>query len=318
MKKRLFIFLIILGSILKAQQYPWFTQYRSNLYMFNPGFCGTKRMVDARVFYRNQWVGFDGAPKTYALSLNFRYLKGKLGSGLFVFQDNIGPFKTQNISGTIAYHIKMNDVELSFGAQGNYISQTFTGSKVTLHNQIDKSINLSNSTQSNCYDGSAGLVIYNERFYVGAGVNNLIGSEMKYYKGDSFYKGKYKNEPSYSIGVGYNFAEDENYVFENSLMALYTKGAPFYMDYSIRMHIKTAMFCGLSLRLRDAIALHLGVTVRNSLQIGYSYDIVTSPLRKYESGSHEIKLVFSSNFGRDKRKRGTNGRFLNKKFQYLL
>lgn len=286
--------------------------------MFNPGFCGTKRFIDARIFYRNQWVGFDGAPKTYALSLNFRLLKGKLGAGAFVFQDNIGPFKTQNISGTVAYHLKMNDVELSLGAQGNYMLQSFNGSILTLHNQIDKSINLSTVTNSRNYDASLGLVVYNERFYVGIGANNIVGSELKYYAGDPFYKGKFKNEPAYSIGVGYNFAEDEDYVFENSLMSLYTKGAPFYLDYTIRMHVKGMFFCGASVRLRDAIALHAGVTLKNTFQIAYSYDIVTSPLRKYESGSHEIKLVYSSNLGRDKRKRGTNGRFLNKKFQYLL
>ncbi len=286
--------------------------------MFNPAFCGTKRFVDARIFYRNQWVGFTGAPKTYALSLNFRYLKGKLGSGFFVFQDNIGPFKIQNISGTVAYHIKMNDVELSAGVQGSYISETFNGSQVTLHNQVDKSINLFASSNARKYDGSAGLVIYNERFYVGFGVNNLIGSEFKFYQGDSFYKGKYKNGPSYNIGVGYNFAENSDYVFENSLMALYSKGAPFYIENSMRNHVKGAVYGGIGIRLKDAIALQLGVTLNNSIQIGYSYDVVTSPLRKYESGSHEIKLVYSSNLGRDKRHRGANGRFLNKKFQYLL
>jgi len=316
LKRILYIFFVLFFYLndSSAQMYPWFTQYRSNLYMYNPGFCGTRRIADARMFYRNQWVGFEGAPVTYAASLHFRYWKGKLGTGFYIFQDNIGPFQTKNMAGTVAYHLKLGDVEVSAGMQVNYISQSFIGTKITLHNQIDKSINQFGSDKSKTLDGSAGLVLYNERFYVALGFINLIGGEMKYFGGN----GKYKNEAATSIGIGYNFAEDEDYVFENSVLALYTKGLPFYMDYTIRMHVKRTFFTGVSLRMRDAIAIHAGVTLNNSFQLGYSYDIVTSKLRYYQGGSHEIKLVFSSNLGKDQKKKGVGGKFLNKKFQYLL
>lgn len=310
--------LLLLFGFAKAQQYPWFTQYRSNMYMFNPGFCGTKRTIDARFFYRNQWTGFEGAPKTACAAVNFRYLKGKLGTGFFVFQDNIGPFRTNNISGTFAYHLKMEDIEISFGAQGNYISQTFIGTKVTLHNQIDKTINQMASDKAKTYDGSAGLLIYNERFFLGFGALNFIGRENVFYKNSSFYSGKYKNEPAISMAMGYNFAENPDFIFENSMLTMYTAGAPFYLDFTMRMHVYNAFFTGFSVRLKDAIALHAGFTINNRFQVGYSYDIVTSPLRKYQSGSHEIKIIFSSNLGKDTKRRGINGKFLNQKFQYLL
>jgi type IX secretion system PorP/SprF family membrane protein len=287
--------------------------------MFNPAFCGTKRFVDFRMFYRNQWVGYTGAPTTYAASLNFRYFKGKLGTGAYVFRDEIGPFQTTNAALTFAYHIKFDDVELSVGLQGNYISQTFNGNKVTLHNQIDNSINLYTSANSYTFDGSAGFVLYNDRFYVGFGANNLIGSEMVYYKTDPNHKGRFKNEGTYALGVGYNYAENQDFIFENSLMAVYTPGIPFYLDYTLRLHIKNKVFGGFSFRPTDAFALLLGVTLKNSFQVAYSYDIITSPLSKYQSGSHEIKLIFSTNAGKDKKRHGfNNGTFIKQKFQYLL
>jgi type IX secretion system PorP/SprF family membrane protein len=286
--------------------------------MFNPGFCGTKRFVDFRMFYRNQWTGLPGAPKTYAASLNMRLAEGKVGIGGFAFNDAIGPFKTTYAGLTFAYHLKFDDVELSFGAQGIYMNQSFNGSKVTLHNSVDKSMDLASTASIKGTDGSVGLVLLNDRFYLGIGANNLIGKEMIYYQGDPFYKGKYKNEPSITLGAAFNYAEDPNYTFENSVMMLYTNGVPFYFDYTLRLHIQKILLTGISIRLKDAVAVHLGMNIKNQLQIAYSYDIITSPLQKYNSGSHEISLVFSSNMGRDQKKKGFNNRFLRQKFQYLL
>lgn len=288
------------------------------MYLYNPAFCGTKRFLDYRMFYRNQWDGFPGAPKSYAATLNLRLANGKVGLGGFAFNDEIGPFKTVYAGGTFAYHIRMDDVELSFGIQGVYMNQAFNGSKVTLHNSVDKSIDLESSSTIKGTDGSVGIVLINDRFYLGIGANNLIGKEMTYYQGDPFYKGKYKNEPCITVGAAYNYAENTDYTFENSIMALYTAGVPIYFDYTLRLHIKQILLAGISVRLKDAVALHLGVNVKNQLQIAYSYDIVTSPLKKYHSNTHEISFVFSSNMGRDEKKKGFNKRFLRQKFQYLL
>lgn len=320
MKKLVFILILLFAlSETKAQHYPWFTQYRSNMNMFNPGFCGTKRFLDFRLFYRNQWTGYKGAPKTYAASLNMRYGDGKIGTGGYFFNDEIGPFKTTHASLTFAYHLRFDDVELSFGLQGNYMQQTFNGTKVTLHNQVDRSISLFESSKTTAIDGSFGLVLLNDRFYFAVGGNNLLGKEMPYYYASTPTSiGKFKNEASYSIGAGYNYSDNPNYTFENSVMALYTSGVPIYIDYTLRLHINKVLLTGVSVRLKDAVALHLGFNIKNQFQVAYSYDIVTSPLRKYESGSHEISIVFSSNLGRDQVRRGFNGRFLKQKFQYLL
>jgi type IX secretion system PorP/SprF family membrane protein len=286
--------------------------------MYNPGFCGTKRFLDFRMFYRNQWDGFAGAPKTYAASLNMRLAKGKVGLGGFAFSDQIGPFKTTYAGGTFAYHLRFDDVELSFGVQGIYMSQRFDGSLVTLHNSVDKAIDVTSTSNVKGSDGSVGLVLLNDRFYLAIGANNIIGREFFYYQGDPFYKGKYKNEPTITAGAAYNFAENPDYTFENSIMTLYTNGVPIYFDYTLRLHIKQVLLTGISLRLKDAIAIHAGVNLKNQVQIAYSYDIVTSPLRKYNNGSHEISFVFSSNMGRDQKRKGFNNRFLKQKFQYLL
>jgi len=309
------LFTALCGS---AQQYPWWSQYSTNQTLLNPGFCGTKRLVDVRINYRNQWTGFDGSPKTYVLALNSRLWKGRLGVGGFLFKDDIGPFRNFNTSLTFAYHLKFADSELSFGIQGNYMSQSFIGTDVTLRNQQDKAVNQYITDKVNNFDGSFGIVYFNDRFHIGVAANNIASSKFEHYKSDSLKNGKYTNAPHYNLSAGFNWADNIDYTFQNSILAVYVPGVPFSFDYTLMLHIKKQIMAGASFRVNDAIVLHLGCTIRGNFQIAYSYDIVTSPLRTYQKGSHEIKLVFSSNLGTDKKKRGFNGRFLKQRFQYLL
>lgn len=301
-----------------AQQYPWWTQYRSNQAVLNPGFCGTKRLVDIRINYRNQWTGFEGAPKTYVLAANTRLWKGRVGLGGFVFKDDIGPFKNFSSSFTAAYHLKFPDSEISFGVQGNYLKQSFNGNDVTLRNQQDKAINQYTVDKAGTFDGSFGIVYYNDRFHIAAAANNIAGQTIKHYKNDTIKNGKYTNVPHYNVSAGFNWADSPDFVFENTILAVYVPGIPFAFDYTLRLHMKKQLMAGLSFRFGDAIALQLGYTIKESIQISYSYDFVTSPLRKYQGGSHEIKFVFSSNLGTDQKKKGLNGRFLKQRYQYLL
>lgn len=317
-RKCLILIFIGVSFSVSAQQYPWWSQHRSNQTLFNPAFCGTKRLVDVRINYRNQWTGFDGSPKTYALSLNSRLLKGRIGIGGFIFKDDIGPFKNINSSLTAAYHLKFADSEFSFGIQGNYIKTKFNGNDITLRNQQDKSINQYVEDKTGNFDGSFGLLYYNDRFHLGVGANNIVGATFEFYKDDSLKKGKYSNVAHYNLSAGFNYADNPDFTFENSILAVYVPGVPFSFDYTLRLHMKKQLIAGFSFRLNDAIALHLGYTIQEKFQISYSYDIVTSPLRKYQNGSHELTLIFSSNLGTDMKKRGVDKRFIKQKYHYLI
>lgn len=316
-KKYLIIIYLFISGFVYSQQYPWWTQYGSNQTLLNPAFCGTKRLVDLRMNYRNQWTGFEGSPKTYALSFNSRLMKGKLGLGGFLFKDDIGPFRTLSSSVTGAYHIKFEDSELSLGIQGNYLNQRFIGNSVTIRNQQDKAINQYAEDATGNFDGSFGVLYYNDRFHLGIGANNIVSSKLEYYKNDSLKKGKYTNAPHATISAGFNWADNPDFTFENSLLAVYVAGVPTTIDYTLRLHIKKQIITGFSLRMNDAIALHLGYTFKENFQVCYSYDLVTSPLRKYQTGSHELTLIFSSNLGQDQKKQGLDKRFVKQRYDLV-
>jgi hypothetical protein len=95
------------------------------------------------------------------------------------------------------------------------------------------------------------------------------------------------------------------------------KGAPLILDYTLLLNYKEQFFGGFSLRLGDALAFHVGASFLDDFQVSYSYDFLISKVRTASSGSHEITLVFSTNFTHSKHGK-VDDRFLRQKYGYLF
>jgi hypothetical protein len=46
--------------------------------------------------------------------------------------------------------------------------------------------------------------------------------------------------------------------------------------------------------VKDAVALDLGITIRDNFEVCYSYDFITSALSNHNSGTQEITLIWSA------------------------
>ncbi|MDQ3045970.1 MAG: type IX secretion system membrane protein PorP/SprF [Bacteroidota bacterium] len=314
---RLVFFMLLIATYCSAQQLPYYSQYKSNMFMINPGITGTKRLIDARMNYRMQWIGYDGAPRTSSFSLHSRFLKGKMGAGIYMMQDKTGPSKQTNLGASYAYHLRFPDCELSAGVAGNFTKYTLTGGQITIHNSQDPAINqfVTNSTWTS--DLNAGIYLYNDRFHLGVSALRALQSTAEFYKNDSLKKGLVKYATHVHLTLGYNYSQNEDYVWESTLQAYYVPAAPLFLDYTLRMHYREKVFGGISIRLKDAVALHLGMTIMEDFQVSYSYDLLIGKMRKYSSGSHEIMLVCSTNIFKKKKGR-SNDEFLRQRYGYLF
>ncbi|MHB8261576.1 MAG: PorP/SprF family type IX secretion system membrane protein [Bacteroidia bacterium] len=316
MKYLTYIVLFFIVYEVKAQQYPFWTQYRSNLFMMNPAVAGTGKDIDFRMTYRDQWVGFAGAPKTTGASLNAKLYKGKMGVGGYVFQDKIGPFSYVSAALAYAFRIKFDDVALSIGMNGSYNTMGINGASLTYQNTQDEAmLNVISTKKATAINAAAGALLYNDRFYISLSMNNLAGTTYNYDKTMELVKrGVYTTVPHYCASIGYNWSQNLNYIFENNLMAVFVAGAPILVDYYLRLHIKNAFFIGGGIRLGVAVVGQIGYTFPQWGQISYSYDYSTNNLAPYNGGSHEIKLAFFYSKVKQQKGRGL-GEFKNQKYQ---
>lgn len=286
--------------------------------MLNPAITGTKREIDARLNYRMQWVGYDGAPRTFGLSAHSRFMKGTMGAGMYMMQDNVGPSKQTNLGASYAYHLKFPDCELSLGAAGNFTKYTLYGDRITIHNTQDPAIDQTITNSVWVADMGAGVYLYNDRFHVGLSMLHLMSSTAEFYKADTTKKGQVPFVPHLNFTLGYNYSQNPDYVWENTIYANYVKGVPFMLDYTLRMHYRELFFTGISIRLHDALAIHLGVVIHQYIQASYSYDLLIGKLRNYSSGSHEIMLAYSYNAFSANKHRRRDSHFLHQRYGYLF
>ncbi|HVA97265.1 MAG TPA: type IX secretion system membrane protein PorP/SprF [Bacteroidia bacterium] len=311
--KKIYFFLSI--SLLSlngiSQQLPNFTQFEANDLFFNPAVAGTKKLIDVRTDYRMQWLGFDGAPTTKTITLNSRFMNGKMGAGFCLYQDETGPTTRTTYLLDYAYHLKFNDAELSFGLDGSMTEYFVNGGLITIHNSMDPAINQAVTQKAWTPDAGAGLYLYNDRYHFGLSVLNLMQGTEKFTASDA----RLPFAPHIYGSLGYNFSANPDYIFEHTLFINYVAGSPFLVDYSLRMHYKEKMFIGLCYIMKDAISLQAGMTFKTDFQVSYSYDLVTSPLHLYNSGTHEIMLIYSTDL---KKKKGTNSDFQKRKYGYLF
>ncbi|MEC8602865.1 MAG: type IX secretion system membrane protein PorP/SprF, partial [Bacteroidota bacterium] len=92
MKKYFFYIVFLFGYCISfAQQVPQYSNFLNNYFALNPALAGSNQCLNVKIGYRNQWVGFSGAPKTTFASFSselkhkkIQTLRSKHGIGGYV------------------------------------------------------------------------------------------------------------------------------------------------------------------------------------------------------------------------------------------
>jgi type IX secretion system PorP/SprF family membrane protein len=287
-KFALLLLLIVFSQNIKAQQQVQYTQYMYNTLLVNPAYAGTSNRLEAYFIHRSQWVGMDGAPHTQNFGVQGAVTK-RLGLGLNITNDNIGPSNTVYIDASAAVRIPMNKkINLSVGMNVGMDILNIDWNKGKYKDGFDQVMfnNIKNRVRPIV---GAGLYAYGEKWYFGVSSPNFI-------KKDSYGNGLEAQIHSeihwYFIG-GYVFDLTENLKLKPAVMGKIVKGAPFTFDLSANFLIQEKYTAGIAYRYHDALSLLLGITIKKSYFIGYSYDITLSKLRGYGGGSHDIMFKYS-------------------------
>ena len=114
----------LVGSIY-GQQDPQFSQYMFDRLSVNPGVAGSSGNICATALLRQQWTGFEGAPKTGLINLQGPISKINSGIGLSVYFDKLGQESSTIARLHYAYHFKVGSQ--STLSAGVYVGMTNRG-----------------------------------------------------------------------------------------------------------------------------------------------------------------------------------------------
>ena len=288
MRTRLLIFaMMLVGMVSYSQQDAQYTQYMYNTINVNPAYAGSRGVMSIFGLHRTQWVGLDGAPVTNAFSVNSPIENTNLGVGLSFVNDRIGPTVENTISTDLSYTIPVSETyKLSFGIKATANLFSFDRDKLNIQNQADPLLqSLSNNFSPTV---GAGAYFHSDKSYLGLSVPNFF--QTKRYN-DNDYAVYKERMNAYLIG-GYVFDLSPNLKFKPAFLGKMVQGAPLQLDVSGNFFINDKFVLGAAWRWSAAASLMAGFQVSDGLYIGYGYDLDTTKLAHYNSGSHEIFLRY--------------------------
>ena len=286
MKTRILFFVLILtASASFAQQDAQFTQYMYNTININPAYAGSREVMSIFGLHRTQWVGLSGAPVTNALSLNTPINNSKIGIGLSAINDRIGPTVENTLSVDVSYTVQTSETyKLSFGVKG---TGNFFNLDASQLNPVDIDPSLVNYNKFSPNIG-AGVYFHSDKSYIGVSVPNFIQSNR--YNSDNV--AILKERINYYFIAGYVFDLNPNIKFKPALLTKLVTGSPLQVDVSGNFMFYNKFVIGAAYRWDAAVSALAGFQITDGLYVGYGYDMETTRLRKYNSGSHEVFLRF--------------------------
>lgn len=290
--KRIFrntiVVLALAGGSLVAQQMPLFTNYLLNAYAFNPAVVGSNNFIQANLNYRNQWVGFEGAPKTYMASIYGPFRKSeKVALGGMVCADVTGLLQRTGGYFTYAYHVRLNDDwKLGMALSGGAMQYRIRLYDAKLYDKDDAVLS-GNLLSTIIYDLNAGLYLYRNNFFLGAAAYHAANNKIAFTGSHS------RLTPHLYATAGYTFKVNKKFALQPSTLVKYNAPLGVQPEFGLRGIFMKQFWVGASYRMNDAYSIMLGGVCLERITIGYAYDMPFSGIRKYTGGSHELLFTYS-------------------------
>lgn len=306
MVKKAFILLIFISFplLVLSQQMPLYSQYMLNGFIFNPATAGHDGLTTLNLTTRQQWLGVENAPRSFAFNIQTRVLmrglmikrdlkrgnrflkarKGRVGLGVNVYNDRNGLFNQSGANFTYAYHIPLLNSQLSFGLSASMTQFKINDDGLKFRDTDLKFLQLGDPIY--VPDANAGVFYENNTFYCGISAANLLQSKVKYGNPNL---DSYQLKRHYFILAGYRWDDLKNLSFEPAIMIKATETLYPQLDLSFKTVYNQNYWLGVSYRTVKSFIAFVGITRRN-FSAGYAYDYDFNSFQKFTFGSHELNM----------------------------
>jgi type IX secretion system PorP/SprF family membrane protein len=292
MKKIILLINFLFCLSISAQQDPEYTHYMYNMSVVNPAYAtGMPAMMNFGGLYRTQWVGAYGAPKTFTF-FGHAAITEKIEAGISFVSDDIGDGakKENNVYADFAYVLKLggqNKLSLGLKAGFSSMQSNFNGFRFT-DPQTDYAFSENiNATKPNI---GVGVYYFRDNLYVGLSVPNLLKS--KYIEEKSGMNAFGSEEIHTFLTAGYVFQLNDALKLKPAFMSKFVKGAPITLDVTANVLYNEKFEFGAAYRIDDSVSALFNINVTPTLRVGYAYDYTLTNFGQFNSGTHEIMLLF--------------------------
>lgn len=302
------LILLLFSKLAQGQQDAQFSQYMFNGIYINPAYAGYKEQLNLHAFYRNQWTGIQGAPKTMSVAIDAIANDGNVGLALQISSDRLGAQRNQSIYANYAYRIPMNKDGSSRLAFGLGVGVVQLGIDGAMLNPNDVEMEQPTGMQSSILpDARAGVYFANNRMYAGFSADNLVSQYIDVDK----YAFIPQPKPHYYLTAGTLIPLSREILLKPSFLLKDDRGGPTSLDLNAFVILAEKLWIGGSYRTGvklyskdylqkdlsqlNSVVAALQIFPNENLRIGYAYDYSIGPLQGYSGGTHEISIGYFFN-----------------------
>lgn len=288
--------ILFVGLLSYAQQNDQLSQYPFNPLAINPAYAGSRGGFSGVASARNQWAGFDGAPKTAAVCLHVAMKGDKMGLGLRLRDEKNVFDQKLEASVCYAYRLKLGNGKLGFGIAAGITNINYNWFNIEFKDQADKYASFQ-KTRKLLPKLDAGLLYNNAKSYVSISATNL-------YNGLS----SSQDLPGYNSNLSPHlyfiysraFKVGDNFTLNPALNIKWAKANNPSIDLNMYANIKELVWLGVGYRTNNTMIFLAQVILNKKYKIGYSYDYYMNKKTLGKYPTHEIILscdlnVFNSN-----------------------
>jgi type IX secretion system PorP/SprF family membrane protein len=276
-----------------AQQRPLQSLYMFDPLLINPAYAGTHVQLSGTAIYRNQWVNFEGAPKTFTATVHSGFRKARVGLGIIAGNDEIGVHSDKNFYLAYSYKIPLSKRKdagvISFGLQGgfNQLNSNFfktnprDGAEIGVINKLN-------------WNFGSGIFLRTKKAYAGISVPYMLQNQtidMITAEADTL-NARGKQQRYYYLNGGFSKTLSPTVKWMPSALIRVQQNAPLSFDLNTMFVLYDVVGVGASYRLNDSVVALFELQINDNFHVGYAYDITTSDIRLYSNGSHEIMINY--------------------------
>jgi type IX secretion system PorP/SprF family membrane protein len=280
----------------KAQQDAQYSQYMFNQLAYNPAYTGSREALSATLLVRRQWLGFDGGPATAHLNLHSPIANERHGVGFMFTQDHLGVTSTSNLALSYAYILPVGSGFLNLGLNAGVMQYKTRFSEINpadpdpIKPGVDASALLPRA--------GAGAYFHTPKFYAGVSVPNLLAG--RYFGTGNQTAGQVASKQSMHAFamMGAILPMGKSVSFRPSAVLKYVPNSPMQVDVNTTFFFAKVIGVGVGYRTSDALIFMLEYQSQRRFRAGYAYDMTLSPLRTFNSGSHELMIGIDLGWGK--------------------
>lgn len=293
MRKYIYIILLFILSIdLSAQRYaPMYSQYWVNGLAINPAYAGSRECFSNIILYRNQWMGFDGAPETQTLSSHAPLKDEKNAVGVMLYHEAIGVSDFIDIYGNYAFRFRVLEGKLSLGLRAGITLSQSNWNKIETDIDGDDVFNNSSLERAFMPNAGFGAYYYTDKFYLGLSIPSFL-SYRESTSGSGYEMYNDVKNYDFILSSGILVGKSDIVKFKPSILFRYRLNNSYQFDVGGNFILYNVLWVGGSYRYNDELALMIEYQINDQIRVGGAYDFSIGDLSDQNDGSMEVILRY--------------------------